>query len=63
MRYVTTEANFIYLPVEDSGTLYERLLREGVIVRPMGPKALRVTVGLPEENTRFIEALGEIVKS
>lgn len=63
VRHVPTEANFVYLPVEDSGTLYERLLREGVIVRPMGPKALRVTIGLPEENVRFIEALGKIIKS
>jgi histidinol-phosphate aminotransferase len=55
--YVPTEANFIYMPVEDSGALYDRLLRKGVIVRPMGPKALRVTIGLPDENTRFIEAL------
>lgn len=57
LRYVSTEANFIYMPVEDSMMLYERLLRLGVIVRPMGPKALRVTIGLPEENRRFIEAL------
>jgi histidinol-phosphate aminotransferase len=37
--------------------LYDKLLRKGVIVRPVGPKELRVTVGLPEENRRFIEAL------
>ena len=45
----------------DASALYERLLRRGVITRPLGAfglKAhLRVTVGLPEENERFIEAL------
>jgi histidinol-phosphate aminotransferase len=62
LGYVPTEANFIYMPVEDSVSLYDRLLRTGVIVRPMGPKALRVTIGLPDENTRFIEALKAIVQ-
>lgn len=62
LGYVPTEANFIYMPVEDSVSLYDRLLRTGVIVRPMGPKALRVTIGLPDENTRFIEALKTIVQ-
>jgi histidinol-phosphate aminotransferase len=37
------------------------LLKRGVIVRPVGnyglPEWLRVTVGLPEENSRFVEAL------
>jgi histidinol-phosphate aminotransferase len=63
VRYIPTEANFIYMPVEDSGFLYDRLLKEGIIVRPMGPNAVRVTIGLPEENTRFIEALETIIKS
>lgn len=61
MKYVPTEANFIYMPVDDSKTVYEKLLRQGVIIRPMGPKAVRVTIGLPEENKRFIEALKSVV--
>jgi histidinol-phosphate aminotransferase len=62
VKYVPTEANFIYMPVADSGSLYEKLLKEGVIVRPMGPNAVRVTIGLPEENARFIEALETGIK-
>jgi histidinol-phosphate aminotransferase len=54
---VATEANFIYIPVDDSSTVNDNLLKLGVIVRPMGPEAIRVTIGLPEENRRFIEAL------
>ena len=58
LSFVPTEANFIYLllPV-DSGSIYNSLLRQGVIVRPMGAKEVRVTIGLPEENRRFIKAL------
>ena len=55
-------ANFIFLDVgEESRPLYEALLREGVIVRPMAgfgaPHALRVTVGTAEENDVFSAAL------
>jgi histidinol-phosphate aminotransferase len=58
IKYVPTEANFIYMPLEqDSQVLYNTLLRQGVIIRPMGPQAIRMTIGLPEENRRFIEAL------
>jgi len=62
LSFVPTEANFIYLrlPV-DSGPLYNSLLHEGVIVRPMGTKEVRVTIGLPEENRRFIKALKKVI--
>jgi histidinol-phosphate aminotransferase len=60
VAYVPTEANFIYIPIEDSFAVNDTLLRLGVIIRPMGPKAIRVTIGLPEENRRFIEALKKV---
>jgi histidinol-phosphate aminotransferase len=45
--------------------LYDALLREGVIVRPVAnyglPTHLRVTVGLAEENERFLAALGNVL--
>jgi histidinol-phosphate aminotransferase len=41
--------------------VYEQLLRAGVIVRPVAnygmPRHLRVTIGLANENQRFLEAL------
>jgi histidinol-phosphate aminotransferase len=44
---------------------YERLLKQGVIVRPIAnygmPNHLRVTVGLPEENARFLEVLEQVL--
>jgi histidinol-phosphate aminotransferase len=55
-------ANFLYCELgEDSRPFFERLLREGVIVRPThgfgGPDAIRVTVGTAEENAYLAEAL------
>ena len=57
--FVPTEANFIFVPlkINIAQKVYTSLLQKGVIVRPMGPKALRLTIGLPEENKRLIEAL------
>ncbi len=62
ISYVQTEANFIYIPINDSIALNNSLMKKGVIIRPMGPKAIRVTIGLPEENKRFIEALKEVTR-
>lgn len=74
LKYVPTEANFLYvllgqenLPCPPllnggAGDLYNKLLRQGVIVRPMGPQEIRVTIGLPEENKRFIEAIKAVMR-
>ncbi len=57
-----TEANFIWIDTgRDEKVLYEALLREGVIVRPMGGGHLRITIGLPEENERLVEALTKVL--
>jgi histidinol-phosphate aminotransferase len=57
-KYVPTEANFIYMPLEtEAAPLFDLLLHRGVIVRPVGPKAIRVTIGTDVENRRFIDAL------
>jgi histidinol-phosphate aminotransferase len=62
LKYVPTEANFIYMLLDtESRTLFDALLRKGVIVRPAGPREIRVTIGLPEENRRFIEALKSVI--
>ncbi len=63
LRYIPTEANFIYILVgEDAYLLYNKMLRHGVIVRPVGPQEIRVTIGLPEENKRFIGALKTVMR-
>jgi len=54
-------ANFISFRLRRAGAVYEKLLRQGVIVRPIGgygmPEHLRVTIGTPKENERFLAAL------
>jgi histidinol-phosphate aminotransferase len=61
-------ANFVYVEVgEDSRPVFEALLREGVIVRPLGPfgapGAIRVTVGTEEENALFGAALERVLEA
>ena len=66
LAYAPSAANFILVRVGAAARIYEALLRRGVIVRPMDvygfPEHLRVTVGLPEENRRFVAALGAILR-
>jgi histidinol-phosphate aminotransferase len=61
VAYVPSQANFILVRVGDGAAVYEKLLRQGVIVRPMAgyafPEHVRVTVGTAEENERFVAAL------
>ncbi len=56
--------NFVYIEVGEGRPVFERLLREGVIVRPLdgfgAPSAIRVTVGTSEENSIFAEAFGRV---
>jgi histidinol-phosphate aminotransferase len=58
--------NFLYVDVgNDAQALFEQLLHEGVIVRPLhgfgSPTAIRVSVGTPEENEFFAAALGRVL--
>ena len=62
ISYLPTEANFILFEAPSDGReLYNTLLKTGVIIRPMGGKKLRVTIGLPEENKRFVSELEKIM--
>ena len=66
LPYVPTQTNFFLIKVPMGGErLYKRMLREGVIVRSMVsfgfPDYIRINVGLPEENRRFISALRDVL--
>ncbi len=68
LRSVPSQANFVLFEAGcDDGWLCRELLREGVIVRPGGPFGLpghvRVSVGLPEHNERFLAALARVLTS
>lgn len=61
LEYVKSYGNFVLLRVGDAAAINEKLLRAGVIVRPVGnyglPEWLRITVGLASENEIFLAAL------
>ncbi|HEY3284632.1 MAG TPA: histidinol-phosphate transaminase [Armatimonadota bacterium] len=67
LSYVPTEANFIFVDTRrDSKQVFEGLLRRGVVVRTGDvfgtPTYIRVTIGTPEQNQRFAQALEEVLK-
>ncbi len=66
LSYIPSVANFVAVDLgRPAAPAYEALLREGVIVRPIGgygmPNHLRVTIGLPQENERFLAALKTVI--
>ena len=66
IKYVPSRANFILVDVGRSAAdVYQKLLHQGVIVRPMTPfgmeTALRVSVGTPEENRKLVKALRTVL--
>ncbi|PZP21942.1 histidinol-phosphate transaminase [Pseudomonas kuykendallii] len=66
LQWIASKANFIAVDLgRDAAPVYQALLREGVIVRPVGaygmPNHLRISIGLTEENARCLDALGRIL--
>jgi histidinol-phosphate aminotransferase len=59
--------NFVCVQVGNGAEIYQRLLRKGVIVRPVAnyemPEYLRVSIGLESENARFLSALEEVLSA
>lgn len=64
LPHADSQANFVYfeLPMDASDSA-ERFMQQGVIVRPMSGRWLRVTIGSDEENRRFVAALDEVLAS
>jgi len=67
IKYVPSRANFILVDVGRSANdIYQKLLREGVIVRPLTPfgmeTALRITVGTPQENRKLVKGLRSVLR-
>ncbi|MBN1383539.1 MAG: histidinol-phosphate transaminase [Elusimicrobia bacterium] len=66
LEYVPTAANFILINVKSDGkTIFNKLLRKGIIVRAMDEydfkDFIRVTIGLPSENKKFIKELKQCI--
>ena len=67
-RVMPTAANFVCCELgEDAATFASRLQEEGVAVRPLGhwgaPNCIRVTIGRPEQNQAFLQAVGRVRSS
>jgi histidinol-phosphate aminotransferase len=68
LTFVPSQANFVLIRVPRPGKeVFEAMLREGVIVRAMDaygfPDYIRVNMGVPEENRRFLTALEKVLGS
>ena len=61
LAHIPSHGNFVTFEVADAPGVNQRLLKQGVIVRPIGgyglPNHLRVTIGLEAENQAFLAAL------
>lgn len=63
LEFVPSSANFILVRVGDGQKIFNDLQKLGVITRPMGgyglPEWIRVSVGTPAENERFVAAINK----
>ena len=61
LEHIPSHGNFVTFKAGDGAAVNQKLLKQGVIVRPIGgyglPEWLRVTIGTEPENGRFLEAL------
>jgi histidinol-phosphate aminotransferase len=68
LKPVPSQANFVYVDLGIPSTpIYERMLRLGVIVRPLAPQGLptclRITVGTPDQNNRALDTLAKALEN
>lgn len=66
LEYLPTHTNFFLIKVQPGGEqVYQEMLKQGVIVRSMDSYGLneyiRINVGLPEENERFVKTLKRVL--
>jgi histidinol-phosphate aminotransferase len=65
LAYVPSVANFVLVNVGNGKGVFQKLLKRGMIVRAMDeyklPEWIRVTVGTPEQNRRFLEDLDRVL--
>jgi histidinol-phosphate aminotransferase len=65
LEYIPSYGNFVTFRVSNAASVFQRLLKSGVIVRPIAsygmPDHLRVSIGLESENARFLESLQQAI--
>jgi histidinol-phosphate aminotransferase len=61
LEFIPSFGNFVAVKVGDAGPIFQKLLKQGVIVRPVAsygmPEYLRISVGTESQNARFLDAL------
>ena len=66
LSWIASHGNFVCVKVGKGAEVFQRLLKQGVIVRPIGayglPEYLRVSIGTESENSRFLAALEIAIK-
>jgi histidinol-phosphate aminotransferase len=68
LPYTRSQTNFILIKsAYDPQVIYERMLEQGVIVRPMAafraPDCFRITVGTRAENERLLQVVGDVMET
>lgn len=66
LSWLPSRGNFLSVDMgQDAAPLFDALLKEGVIIRPVGaygmPNFLRISIGTEEENNHCIEALKKVM--
>ena len=62
LSYIPSHANFIAVKFSNAMKVYNSLLKEGVIVRPVEmDNFLRISIGTCEENTYLLRVLAKIL--
>ena len=62
LEYTPTSANFVFIKLPIPGReAFQKLLRKGVIIRPMPGDFIRVTIGTARENIVFFRALAGVL--
>lgn len=66
LDYIPSFGNFLSFRIGNATAMYQRLLKRGVIVRPVAnygmPDYLRVSIGLEAENQKFLSALTDAIQ-
>jgi histidinol-phosphate aminotransferase len=66
ISYIPSYGNFVSFRIGSATAMYQKLLKQGVIVRPVAnygmPEYLRVSIGLETENAKFLQALQAALK-
>jgi histidinol-phosphate aminotransferase len=61
LEFIPSFGNFVCVKVGDAGPIFQKLLKQGVIVRPVAsygmPEYLRISIGTESQNARFLDAL------